>query len=285
MRVFVLGHRGMLGHVVARFLEQLGCEVTTSRLRYDGAARDPLVETVRDSGCQWVVNALGRIKQKTEDAAELYSANSLFPLHLSTRMRPEQRLIHASSDCVFSGRRGKYAFDDERDAEDVYGLSKALGEAVAQAGRCWVIRTSILGPEPERGLGLMGWFLLQSGEVNGYTNHLWNGITTLEWAGIAWELMSGQLSPQGPLVQAGTWPAMTKCEVLRLLGKVWGLPVKVQPTEARDAIDRTLLPTLKRPELEHQLSKLRTWYESGKPAEASCQANAEVASLVRPSRA
>jgi dTDP-4-dehydrorhamnose reductase len=198
----------MLGHVVGRFLEQQGCEVVTSSLRYGGAARDSLVEAVRDSGCVWVVNALGRIKQKTEDRNELYLANSLFPLHLSARMRCEQRLIHASSDCVFSGRRGQYSVADERDAEDVYGLSKALGEAVAQSGRCWVIRTSIIGPELGKGWGLMGWFLRQSGEVNGYTNHLWNGITTLEWAGIAWELIGGQLSAEGPLIQAGTLPAM-----------------------------------------------------------------------------
>jgi dTDP-4-dehydrorhamnose reductase len=283
MRVFVLGHRGMLGHVVARFLEQQGCEVVTSPTRYGGAARDSLVETVRDSGCLWVVNALGRIKQKTEDSSELYLANSVFPLHLSTRLRPEQRLIHASSDCVFSGRRGRYAIDDERDADDVYGLSKALGEAAAQTGRCWVIRTSIIGPELGKGWGLMGWFLRQSGEVNGYTNHLWNGITTLEWAGIARELMNGQLSAEGPLIQAGTWPAMSKCEVLQLLARVWGLAVKVRPAEAKDAVDRTLLPTLKRPELEHQLSQLRAWYELDKPAGPARQANAEAAALVRPS--
>lgn len=281
MRVFLLGHRGMLGHVVARYLEQQGCEVATSSLRYGGAARDPLVETVRDSGCAWVVNALGRIKQKTEDAGELYSANSVFPLHLSTRMRPEQRLIHASSDCVFSGRRGRYSITDERDAEDVYGLSKALGEAVAQPGRCWVIRTSIIGPELGKGLGLMGWFLRQSGEANGYTNHLWNGITTLEWAEIAWELMSGQLSAEGPLIQAGTWPAVSKCEVLRLIGRVWGCAVKVRPTETEAAVDRTLLPTLKRPALEQQLRKLRAWYKVRKPAGPARQTAAEASALAR----
>ncbi|MGO8926061.1 MAG: sugar nucleotide-binding protein [Limisphaerales bacterium] len=283
MRVFVLGHQGMLGHVVARFLAQEHCEVVTSSLRYGGAARDPLVETVRDSACNWVVNALGRIKQKTEDPNELYLVNSLFPLHLSTRMRSEQRLIHASSDCVFSGRRGQYSVADERDADDVYGLSKALGEAAAQPGRCWVIRTSIVGPELGTGWGLMGWFLRQSGEVSGYTNHLWNGITTLEWAEVAWELMNGQLSAEGPLIQAGTWPAMSKCEVLQLIGKAWGLAMKVRPAEAKDAVDRTLLPTLKRPELEHQLSKLRAWYELSKPAGPSRQANAEAAAWVRPS--
>jgi len=283
MRVFVLGHRGMLGHVVARFLEGRGWEGVTSPLRYAGAARDPLVESVRDSGCEWVVNALGRIKQKTQDPNELYLANALFPLHLSTRLRSEQRLIHASSDCVFSGRRGRYAIGDERDAEDVYGLSKALGEAAAQSGRCWIIRSSIIGPEVGTGWGLMGWFLRQSGEVTGYTNHLWNGITTLEWAGIAWELMNGQLSAKAPLIQAGTWPPMSKCEVLRLIGQAWGLGVNVRPAEAKDAVDRSLIPTVKRPPLEHQLSALRTWYESSNPAESSGRANAEAAVIGRSS--
>ncbi len=284
MKVFVLGHQGMLGHVVARFLAEQGCEVATSSLRYRGGARDPLVERVRDSDCEWIVNALGRIRQKSEDPEELYLANAVFPLQLGVRLRPGQRLIHASSDCVFSGRRGRYAINDERDAEDVYGLSKALGEAAAQAGRCWVIRTSIIGPELGKGWGLMGWFLRQSGEVSGYTNHLWNGITTLEWAAIAWELMNGRLSTEGPLIQAGTWPAMSKCEVLRLIGNAWGHAAKVRPAEAKDAVDRTLLPTLKRPDLEQQLSALRAWYESGKPAGASCQPNAEVAGLARQSR-
>jgi dTDP-4-dehydrorhamnose reductase len=140
----------------------------------------------------------------------------------------------------------------------------------------------MIGPELGKGWGLMGWFLCQSGEVNGYTNHLWNGITTLEWAGIAWELMNGRLNAEGPLIQAATWPAMSKCEVLRLIAKAWGRAVKVRPTEANEAVDRSLLPTLKRPELEHQLFRLRAWYESSKPADSSCRASAEAAASVRP---
>jgi dTDP-4-dehydrorhamnose reductase len=263
MRVFVLGHQGMLGHVVARFLEQQKCEVVTSSLRYAGAARDPLVEAVRDSGCEWVVNALGRIKQKTEDHNELYLANSLFPLHLAARMRSGQRLIHASTDCVFSGRKGNYSLADERDAEDVYGLSKIFGEAAAQPGRCWVLRTSIIGPELGTGWGLMGWFFRQSGEVNGYTNHLWNGITTLEWARIAWQRMTGEFAAEAPIIQPGTRQPLSKYEVLHLIGVIWGLATKVRPAEAKEAINRTLYPTTQRPNLEPQLRELRAWYGAG----------------------
>ena len=279
MRVFVLGHRGMLGHVVARYLAQQGCQVLTSALRYAAQPQDPLIETARDSGCAWIVNAVGRIKQKSDNPAELFLANSLFPLHLSLRLRPDQCLVHASTDCVFSGSQGHYSIDSERDAGDVYGLSKVLGEAVARPGRCVVIRTSIIGPELSGGHGLMGWFLRQSGEVNGYTNHLWNGVTTLEWARICWELMSGHLKTEDPVVQPGIEPPMSKCDILQLIGKIWGLTVKVRPVEAKDAVDRTLVPTLTRSGLEQQLRELKTWYDPNQPASAPMGASAGLAVL------
>ena len=75
-RVFVLGHRGMLGHLVAAYLRQAGCEVITSDLRYAGTPREPLLQAVRDSGCAWVINALGAIPQKVEDAEVFFRANT-----------------------------------------------------------------------------------------------------------------------------------------------------------------------------------------------------------------
>lgn len=283
MRVFVLGHQGMLGHVVARYLAQHGCRVLTSALRYTGQARDPLIEAVRDSGCTWAVNAIGRIKQKSDNPTELFLTNSLLPLHLGLRLRPDQRLVHASTDCVFSGRRGAYPIDGELDAEDIYGLSKALGEAVARPSRCVVMRTSIIGPELGSGYGLMGWFLRQSGEVNGYTNHLWNGITTLEWSKICWELISDRLEPVEPVVQPGIEPPMCKYDMLQLIGQIWGLSVKIRAVEAKEAVDRTLMPTLKRPGLEQQLRELKTWYDSSQPADALIRASTELAAPVHPS--
>src|SRR5688572_12817414 len=192
MKVFVVGHRGMLGHVVAKYLSQRGCDVTTSELRYSALPKDPLIEEIRNSGCTWVVNALGKIKQKCQDPNALFQANSLFPLHLKKRMHPNQRLIHASTDCIFSGRAGNYSVDAEPDPEDDYGLSKLLGECVAEAGRAYVLRASIIGLEQEGHAGLMAWFLRQEGPVNGFTNHFWNGITTLEWSKVCLEVMHGQ---------------------------------------------------------------------------------------------
>lgn len=260
MKVFVVGHRGMLGHVAARYLTENGYCVVTSERRYQSIPNDPLVEEIRNSECEWVVNALGKIKQKCHDANALFQANSLFPAQLKERLRPNQRLIHASTDCVFSGRSGNYSLDSECDPEDQYGLSKLLGESVAEPGRAYVLRTSIIGPELVAGAGLMSWFLHQNSPVKGFVNHIWNGITTLEWSKACLELMRGQQSWQTPMHQMGVLPPLNKYELLQLMSKVWGHRVMIEPVNAPAAVDRSLNPTWVRRPLSEQLQELRTWY-------------------------
>jgi dTDP-4-dehydrorhamnose reductase len=257
VKVFVLGHRGMLGHVVARYLAQRGHEVSSSDLRYTGAPRDPLVEAVRGSGCAWIVNALGAIHQKAPSPAQLYLANARFPVHLAARMAPGQRLLHASTDCVFSGRRGGYRVGDERDAEDPYGFSKLLGEAAAEAPRCIALRTSVIGPGSPH--GLMGWFLDQREPVQGFRNHRWNGMTSLEWAKLCAELLEGRTQPQRAIVHAGSVQALSKYELLKLIAASWPGCAEVRPVDAPQRVDRTLELDLLRAPLAEQLRELRAW--------------------------
>ena len=250
----------MLGHVVTRYLTEQGCEVVTSNVRYEAQARDPLIEAVRDSGCEWIINAIGRIKQKCESPAELFLANSILPLHLKSRLRDDQHLIHAGTDCVFSGKRGSYRVDDERDAEDTYGLSKILAESVASDSRCVVIRTSMIGPELNGSYGLMSWFLRQDGEVEGYVNHRWNGITTLEWAKVCFEIMTAGDSQRSVIVQPGIEPTVSKYELLALISRIWEKDHGLKPVNAPTSIDRTLVPTSLRPSLAEQLAEMKEWY-------------------------
>lgn len=257
--VFVVGHRGMLGHVVARYLAQLGYRVVTSDERYRGGQDDTLVAAVKRSGCRFVVNALGRNNPKVIGALELVRDNSVFPVHLLSQLDSGQRLIHASSDGVFSGQAGPYPVEHIADAVDDYGLSKRYGEAVATAGRAIVIRTSIVGPDPAAGRGLMAWLQAQSGAVSGFTNHLWNGVTTLEWAKVCGELMASDSKAWPAVVQPGVWPAVSKCALLEIMASAWGLPVTVQATEHATALNRALIPTLQRKSLVQQLQELRQW--------------------------
>ncbi|QIF02114.1 sugar nucleotide-binding protein [Roseimicrobium sp. ORNL1] len=267
-RVFVLGHRGMLGHVVAAYLHAQGCEVITHEARYGGTPQEPLLEAVRESGCAWIINALGAIPQKGVDVETLFRANTHFPLHLLQCLHPGQRLIHASTDCVFSGARGRYHTQDLKDAANDYGLSKALGEAVALDPRVTCLRVSIVGPEglaskgTNTGGGLLGWFLKQQGPVQGYTNHFWNGITTLEWAKAAMEMMRGTLGPlSSGVVQLGVAEHLSKHDLLRMFAEVWEHPIEIQPFAAPEPVDRTLVPQVVRPPLREQLRELREWMQ------------------------
>jgi dTDP-4-dehydrorhamnose reductase len=264
VKVFVLGHRGMLGHVVARVCAERGCDVETSSARYMGDPRDALIEAARESGADAVINCLGSTKRRGGDRAELYGANALFPVHLAARLYPGQHLVHASTDCVFAGTRGDYRLDDEADAEDAYGFSKRLGEMIASGPRVTVLRVSIVGPDQRRdGRGLLAWFLRQptDADVPGYTNHRWNGITTLEWAAMAHDaivhVQHGE--PVPPIVQPGTHP-VTKYELLTLFRDVYGTSHRIAPVRTADAVDRTLVPTDLRAPIATQLAALRDWY-------------------------
>src|SRR5688500_325675 len=98
----------MLGHVVEGYLRQRGYDVETSESRYEAEPDDALMSAIRASRASVIVNCLGRIKQKSGQFLELYRSNALLPVHLAQSLRPDQHLIHASSDCVFSGTRGRY---------------------------------------------------------------------------------------------------------------------------------------------------------------------------------
>lgn len=251
----------MLGHVVARYLADCGCDVATSDRRYDGTVRDELVDEVRQSEAPWVVNALGRTKHKSTNLDELLLANARLPCHLMARLGPQQRIIHASTDCVFSGKRGNYSSLDELDAEDAYGFSKALGEQVAKEGRFQVLRVSIIGPELKCANGLLAWFFREAGPIPGFTNHRWNGITTLEWSKKAFELISGSWEPLSPVVQLAS-PPVSKFELLVAAAATWSRRIEIVPTHFPVSIDRTLSGHVACPPINAQMEELKTWYES-----------------------
>lgn len=259
-RVFVLGHRGMLGQMVRNYLQGAGYEVVTSDHRYGGQPDEPLLHAVRASGCGWIINGLGAIPQKSPDEDALFRSNTLFPIHLLQAMEPGQRLIHASSDCVFSGTRGAYKTADFRDADSPYGLSKALGETVALDERVLCLRVSLVGPGGRgKGKGLLSWFLDQKGAVAGYSNHYWNGITTLEWAKTVEEVIHGAIPWRSGVVQVGSPERVSKFQLLEWFGEIWEKDISVVPTKTPATVDRSLVPDWIRLPLRQQLEELHAW--------------------------
>lgn len=242
MKVLILGHKGMLGHVVARYLRERGHDVVEGG-RYEG-----MVEL---GDAEAVVNCAGVVS----GTDGLFMANTLLPLHLAARL-DGRLLVHASTDCVFDGKRGWYEAGERPNAMSDYGLSKRLGEGCREFPRVVVLRTSIVGPPGEAGRGLLGWFLRQDGPVEGWTDHIWNGITTLTWAQLAADVLEGRMVG---LHQPSTSATITKYELLRLFGEVFEHSIEVRPVRT-EPCDRSLVPTIVVPPLREQLVALREWY-------------------------
>lgn len=221
---------------------------------------DPLIRDVVQSEASWVINALGRIHQKSKDPEEMLRANAEFPVKLAKGLKNGQRLIHASTDCVFSGKRGWYCIDDPPDAEDAYGLTKTQGEAAADLGNCLVVRTSVIGPEQGGAFGLWGWLLSSKGTVPGYDDQVWNGVTTLEWAKFCLEVMKDKVRARRPRVQIGTLPAITKFELLNLIRNATKHDIRIVPTRSGNRKDMSLVPDVLRPPIAEQIRELCRWY-------------------------
>lgn len=186
-----------------------------------------------------VVNCIGVVKQLSDaqDPLVAIPINALLPHVLASECgRVGARLVHVSTDCVFSGRRGRYAESDAPDAEDLYGRSKLLGEVCAS--RCITLRTSIIGPEPSgRASGLLGWFLAQEGRVRGYRRAIFSGLPTVTLAEAIRDHVLPRPDLQG-LYHVGADP-IDKLTLLELIRDRWEKEIEIDPTET-PAIDRSL---------------------------------------------
>lgn len=192
MKFLVLGCNGMAGHMISQYLHERGHEVTgfaKTKSKYVpsvcGDARDlALVKDVIENGkYDSVINAIGILNQVAENNKSLAAfLNSFFPYFLADATSgTDTQVIHMSTDCVFSGKRGEYTEDDLKDGETFYDRSKALGEL--DDDKNITLRNSIVGPDINpNGIGLMNWFMKQSGEINGFTKAMWTGQTTLQLA-------------------------------------------------------------------------------------------------------
>lgn len=199
---------------------------------------ESVIEVVSDFRPEAVVNAVGIVKQRVlaKDALPSLEVNSLFPHRLAVLCRAASaRLIHLSTDCVFSGRRGGYREDDPADAEDLYGRAKHLGE-VGETG-CLTLRSSIIGLELGRKTSLIEWFLAQAPPIRGYRRAIYSGLTTAEMS----RLIERMLREQPDL--SGVWHVasapISKYDLLTALASRLGDRGPVEPDETF-ACDRSL---------------------------------------------
>ncbi len=245
MRVLICGGTGMLGHMLLKqwsgyfeLAATIRKSIADSPLRrlnlaskiYEHVAAEDMraVDAVLDAFApQVVVNCIGIVKQIREayDPITSTQLNALFPHLLARACRQRgSRLLHISTDCVFSGLRGPYSESDVPDADDLYGRTKRLGEVVGD-GVC-TLRTSIIGPELHRGTGLLEWFLNQQGaSVNGYNNALYTGFPTAVMADILRMIICEQPELSG-LWHVSSTP-ISKFDLLCLVRDTYGKEIRI----------------------------------------------------------
>ncbi|WP_081050148.1 dTDP-4-dehydrorhamnose reductase family protein [Cupriavidus necator] len=257
MKVLVMGASGMLGNSMFRILSEkpewqvFGTVRSPQAKRhfplavagnlltgYDVENHDSLVRLFDYVGPKIVVNCVGLVKQHDQGQDPLYAIpiNSMLPHRLSALCSlTGARLIHVSTDCVFSGSKGKYCEDDPSDASDVYGRTKYLGE-VANSHSV-TLRTSIIGHELEGSRSLLCWFLNQTNSCQGYTKAIFSGLPTVVLAQIVRDVIIPRPDLHG-LYHVAAKP-ITKYDLLSLIAEVYGKEISIIPDETV-VIDRSL---------------------------------------------
>lgn len=247
MNILILGASGMLGHKVWQvFAEQFDAYVAVRR-GFNYYARYELFDQARTIDCvcvqdfdsimraivmvrpHVVVNCIGIVKQATaaQDPLISISVNALFPHRLARLCQAAGiRLIHISTDCVFSGRKGNYLENDVADAEDLYGRTKLLGELHYDGSL--TLRTSMIGRELETTHGLIEWFLGQEGKtIKGYKRAIFSGFTTQALAEIIAKIVIEHQDLQG-IWHVASEP-ISKFDLLSLVKKAYGMNIQIEP--------------------------------------------------------
>ena len=261
--VLILGVTGMLGHMVQRVLaESPNIDVHGTHIceKHDPFYYDVMsglgeLETICDrSPCyNYYINCIGILPGKIadNDPASIRKAikiNSLFPHELSAFAKERDgRVIHISTDGVFSGEGESYSEDDTHDCPDFYGITKSLGEVFDK--HFLNLRCSIIGPSPFLGEGLLEWFLKQpaGSAISGYTNHIWHGISTYQFANLCLKIIEGdhfeRLRKESAVFHFAPNEPISKFDLLCLFKGIFEKHIDIKAIASDDKIYRRVLQT------------------------------------------
>ena len=255
--IAIIGTQGMLGSAVSRYLSEKKfriLEINSSGITQGNnqVAKFDITQDNVDklekylSGIDFVVNCAGLIKHKINEKSltslsDLIKINSIFPFELSKLSHKLNfKVIQPATDCVYSGLKGNYSESDTRDPVDLYGYSKVLGEHIDM--NLLTLRCSLIGRELSTKLEFLEWVLSHSPEksLKGFTNHHWNGITTLAFAKMVCGLIDGKKFTPGTFHVLPN-DSVSKFELAKAISINFGVTdTEITPIESPMPINRTL---------------------------------------------
>lgn len=257
-RILILGSSGLIGHQIYNFLSKkknykvfgLSKKNKVSQDSYliDALNTNNLSEIISKIKPEIIVNAIGLLISESDANPQLaYKLNAELPLQLSgIAINNNARLIHISTDCVFSGKKGvAYTESDLPDGSSVYARTKTEGEKVSE--NHLVIRTSVIGPElSNRDEELFNWFMNQTEEIEGYKTAIWSGITTLVLAENIEKFFTTNITG---IYHLASQEPISKYLLLELLAKYFRNDIFINPVNKND-LNKSLLNTRKGINLE-----------------------------------
>lgn len=268
-QVLVFGSNGMAGHMIVKYLKTISeYEITTvarenAHYSIDVENLDELNKVINDTlETHVVINCIGvLLPDADKDPKRTVYLNGFLPHYLAYKY---SRVIHISTDCVFDGKRGyMYGEKDLPNESSLYGRTKALGEL--KTHKDTTIRVSIIGPEIKSNnrSGLFNWVINEAPEtMSGWTNALWNGITTLQLAKVIHQCIDEDIFSSG-IIQPSS-PVISKAELLQLIVNVFDLNKKVKFEEGPKTVNKCLSPSVGYAAPSHleQLLELKKFYEN-----------------------
>lgn len=275
MKLLILGGKGMAGNMMTSYFSEKSQyevfytsrshnETKENHFHLDITNLSKLEEIIERIQPDVVINCIGILNNNaTNNPLLALQVNSFLPHQVAKLAeRFNGKLIHISTDCVFSGTKGSYVESDKPDGTSIYARSKQQGEIISD--KHLTIRTSIIGPElKEDGIGLFLWFMKQVGKINGYKEVYWNGVTTLELAKAIEDMINNNVTG---LFHLASESKISKLSLLRLIQEVFDKKdVEVIP-DSNVVLDRTLKNTredylYKVPPYKDMLIELKEWME------------------------
>lgn len=276
-KVLIFGATGMAGHLISKYLKAMPnkykvyeiChseKLDEDSLLLDIHDFDLLDKTLTNIGPNIIINSIGILNKNAEDnPSNTIFVNSYFPKYLENRFKNiNTKLIHLSTDCVFSGKTGNYNETSETDGKDIYAKTKILGEI--SNNKDLTVRTSIIGPELKtNGTGLFDWFMKQTGTVKGYSKVMWSGITTLELAKSLHLMIEDNLTGLYNLTSKNP---INKYELLKIISSVFNKRILIE--DSKEFINnKSLISTrtdflIEIPDYIQMITELKFWMKKNK---------------------
>ena len=281
-RILVLGKDGMLGTMVSKYFTSLNeyevyftsrrddSTVFNDNVRKFDVSKDPLEILINEINPDFLINCIGIIKPEInednkESIEKAININTYFPLKISQLAKNKNfKYIQIGTDCVFSGEVGDYLEDASQDANDIYGKTKIGGET--EHADKYILRGSIVGPESGDGKSLLNWFLSQnSNKVNGFSDHMWNGITTLNFAKIVHGMIKNNnfnIHTQHVVPK----DEVSKYDLLIYFKKYFDVDVIIEKSNSSNSVNRSL-------KTNNQDENIKLWKDAGYSSVPSIEEN------------